>query len=385
MIRYHQVRYFSIMSLCIALLACSSLIAVKRDHVLLVETRHLLPKGELSAVIAGIEKAEKDVNKKVIDQHNAQMRKNGVATRDIMKFHEEPQLHMTLAYIGIIDDKDPRYHEIINEVKKEVRAAIQQWAASKESRKLDLQTENIMWPAYGKMAQIWLVMGVRGIDAGVDNSLLALINTVQMHLDKVQKRYGQCFEGLFSLPKQYKSYSSLNDFSPHISLGRLYPAYATFMAATSGGNIVINSEGRPIRVNAQGEPLLVPDTSAKYFMMDLNATQQRELINILQVQKKAHEHIILPSLKLAHPHFTVTQIELSSKSKAHAHDVKRLDVFMVPTGLAVAPTAKVAAKKHVAAKKKSAKPAPKKKAAKKKSAAKAKSATKKKAAAKKKK
>ena len=238
-------------SIVVALLISCSLRAVTRSHVLIFEVA--LHAEDKQRLIGAIERAVASINAEVITPHNAliqqqwdeftrKMNEKKAAEAKLKKllpkidppaekrrpnvfFNKADQLHITLAYIGDLDDADPRYQEITKAVQDGVQQAIDQWSASSACQPLDLRIGSLMWPPWGLKKKIWLVCDVQPVSESASKSLRALINGIQQALAEIQKKYMNPFKDYLNQDKTFEQYATLRDVKVHMAVGRLEPEF----------------------------------------------------------------------------------------------------------------------------------------------------------------
>lgn len=339
---YIRGRYFNLLILCISLLIGSSLQAERRNHILKVDVAGL----EVSNLNQALWTAVNSINEEVIvpamkrafdanyarvgeanKQIIADFKKRGqrYGPNDLVKipFIRRPDvhfnqtdfgLHMTLAYIGDLNDGDERYNAIVNAVKEAVRRALNEWSISPECRPLEFRAGALMWPPRGTDRKIWLEMKVEPASPEIRKSLLALLNRIQTGLQKIQTTYKDYFfTDKFYRKTTFNNYKDFSDGQLHISLGRLEPAYETFDVRLENGNIKQVSEltaNDRVAVDTQGDPVLVRNMQAKSLMMDLTDDEQRQVLNILQVRGNQD---MLNGMTPTQRNFSMNAIGFSSK------------------------------------------------------------------------
>jgi len=149
-----------------------------------------------------------------------------------LSFMVERPLHMTLAYIGALDDTDRAYTSIVGELKEKLQETISDWLRNRSDKKpLACTIDKIIWPPLGKQ-NVWLAYGVQ-IAPESQNDLLRLINDIQSVLSDMGQEYYGCFRDADNNQKIFKSYSSLDAFKCHVSLGRFDRGYNLDQATQS--------------------------------------------------------------------------------------------------------------------------------------------------------
>jgi hypothetical protein len=291
-------------SIVAALLISCSLRAVVRSHVLVFEVA--LNAEDKQRLIGGIDGAVASINAEVITPHNAliqqqwdeftrKMNEKKAAEAKLKKllpkidrptetrrpnvfFYEADQLHITLAYIGDLDDTDPRYQEITNAVQNSVQQAIDQWSASPVCQQIDLAIGSLMWPPWGLKRKIWLVCDVQPASENASKSLLALINGIQHALAEMQKKYANPFKDYLDQNKTFEKYATLKDVKVHMAVGRLEPEFKDSL------------------------------------FVGLNDAQKAKFLKILEVKNIDNGPTMLGSLSLKQPTIVLNKCAFTAKS-----------------------------------------------------------------------
>lgn len=146
--------------------------------------------------------------------------------RSALKFSEEHLLHMTLVYVGGVDDSRSDYDEILNELKRFFGVIAQDWMAKRSDKSVIQATVSpVIWPPLGKKSVSWLSYEVSMPKAGATD-LLSFTNSMYIGVTNVNALHKNALKNARGEPITRLTFDRFKELDVHISLGRLNKRYA---------------------------------------------------------------------------------------------------------------------------------------------------------------
>jgi hypothetical protein len=143
---------------------------------------------------------------------------------DNLSFTIEFPLHMTLTYIGYLDDKDPTYKSIIQDLKENITNAIKKWRNDRSDKgPLRCKIDTIIWPPIGT-PHVWLAYSVQ-IAQESKEDFLKLLNGISSVLCDMNQEWFGAIRDVKNQQKVFIFYKSLDTFHGHVSLARFDRPY----------------------------------------------------------------------------------------------------------------------------------------------------------------
>jgi hypothetical protein len=154
---------------------------------------------------------------------NAQTHQRG---RYSLKFAEEPLLHMTLVYVGGVDDTRSDYDEILGDLRRFFKTIAQDWMKKRSDTSVIKATVSpVIWPPLGKKNVSWLSYDVSMPKAG-ETDLLSFANSMYIGVTNLNALHKNAVRNARGVPIERLTFDRLQELNTHVSLGRFNKRYA---------------------------------------------------------------------------------------------------------------------------------------------------------------
>lgn len=154
---------------------------------------------------------------------NTQTHQSG---RSALKFSQENSLHMTLVYVGGVDDTRSDYDEILKELRNFFRVIAGDWMKKHSDKSVIKGTVSpVLWPPLGKKGVSWLSYGVSMSKAGASD-LLSFTNSMYIGVTNVNSLHKDALKNARGVPINRLTFDRFKELDVHVSLGRFNKRYS---------------------------------------------------------------------------------------------------------------------------------------------------------------
>ena len=145
--------------------------------------------------------------------------------RSGLKFFPEQLLHMTLVYVGSVDDTYSNYDDLLKDLKRFFRTIAEGWMQKRQDKTvIKSSLTQLLWPPLGKKGS-WLSYGVSMSKAGAKD-LLAFTNSMRTGVSNLIYFYGNALKNAQGVSISRETISPLDALDLHVSLGRFNKGYS---------------------------------------------------------------------------------------------------------------------------------------------------------------
>ena len=144
-----------------------------------------------------------------------------------LKFSEEHLLHMTLVYVGGVDDTRSDYNEILKELKRFFHVIAENWMKQRSDQSVIKATVSpVIWPPLGKKKVSWLSYEVSMPKTGAAD-LLSFTNSMYIGVTNLNALHHDVLKNARGVPITRLTFDRFNkELNMHVSLGRFNKRYA---------------------------------------------------------------------------------------------------------------------------------------------------------------
>lgn len=146
--------------------------------------------------------------------------------RSALKFSDEPLLHMTLVYVGGVDDRSSDYDEILKDLRRFFQVIAEGWMAKRTDKSvIKAKVSPVIWPPLGKKNVSWLSYDVSMPKTG-EADLLSFTNSMYIGITNLNALHKDAVKNARGAPINRLTFDRLTELNKHVSLGRFNKRYA---------------------------------------------------------------------------------------------------------------------------------------------------------------